>query len=179
MRRFWSIKDAKVNLGAVDLNLRRPFVYGRAKIDAEKAGFVGALGFPMVFVVHATRNIAQVAKPVVGWNAIQMVDVVCRPRARHVKPSKAVGLLDAAKNTDAYVSGTLRASCDVANLDLVAGNGSAREKAGLWIVVKQLTKALRRQFSHSKPHQGIPRVLARVGMSHRFACLLGQRAHSI
>ena len=146
--------------------------------DAEKPGRTMFRGTLPILKINCVRYVAEIGPSVVGWNPVFVVNIVDRPLPGDPKPNQAMGLEVPAVNVDLYAA----IGADVAGNGagrLSTARGLAGKKAGFWIVVKQLTKALRCQFVHSKPHQGIPRMLAMVGMSHRFACLLGQRAHSI
>ena len=89
MRFFGRIKPTDQRVDAVCANPRTPslaaFKFGNTQ---KSSGFVSGVRSFLVLNIARSRNITKVAKCVIAWVTINVVDIVTRPRTGHVKPSK-------------------------------------------------------------------------------------------
>ena len=88
MSRFRCFKPGFAHNYAVDHYLRTPFSLMRA--DAEQASFVSFSGLSHVLKIAVPSYLAQIAKAIVAFVTVYMVNVLRRPFARHVSPRKAM-----------------------------------------------------------------------------------------
>jgi hypothetical protein len=86
MGRFWRFKPGFAHNYAIGHYLRAPFSLVRA--DAEQANFVSFSGLSHVLKIAVPCYLAQIAKAIVTFVAVYMVNVLRRPFARHVSPRK-------------------------------------------------------------------------------------------
>ena len=103
MRLFSSSKSAFSDSLAVCHQLHQPFSLMAAY--AKKAAFVCLSRFFKVLKVSKPINFAQITKRIVSFLPINMVDMLQRPFAHHVKPSKSMGKHLAVINSNCPVSG--------------------------------------------------------------------------
>ncbi len=129
----------------------------------ERRGPGGALFH--VLKIHRLAYVAQVCKAVVGFVAVNVVNVLLWVFACHVQPRKPVGVMPLAlKANDSIAKGNVHNSGDIAN-GLPAAEPDAPSKyTRFGIVVKKLAQALR----------------GKIGLSHEaLQLLIGQRPASV
>lgn len=149
---FGAVKRAEVDVSPFNLDLRLPLAGPEVPCSHQARSAVGP-GFALVVAVVPRRNIAQIAKPVVVSDPVNMINVTARPDAMNVKPSEPVFAVLPAKKTDVAVS--LRA-CDKPgplprDSVLIAG-GDVRENARIGTVVQMLFQEFLCECSFALSH---------------------------
>lgn len=111
-------------------------------------GFVAALRFALVFYVMLFKYIAQIAKTIVRFIAVDMINLTYGPRAGHVQPRKAMAFVRLAINCRsqiAFIGQTARYAA-LFNARLFE---SARKRPRKRIVVENFFKAVLRKHGGS------------------------------
>ena len=108
MRRFWGIKPRLADNHAFSHYLRAPFSLVRA--DAEQPNLVCFSGFSYVLKIAMPRHLAQIAKTVVAFVAVYVVDMLRRPFACRINPRKAMRELFSVMDSYGPITSGLRRS---------------------------------------------------------------------
>lgn len=170
VRLFRGIKPSEVHNLSVHLysRTRPPVCDGYTKQAAKVSG----LGVAQVLAVLRVRGGAQVGPPVVIAHAVDVVDLVWRPFARHVQPCQAVNEVKTLVNSCDQVALTVCAPgyfpCLVAAP--VAGLETSSEEAGNRVVVESVPQAFGGEMigiSHDAGPLQSGQVSAGVGSAKR------------
>lgn len=102
---FWGFKSSKSFALAVDAKHCDPFVPVLPKLNAHESRRIVLSGSPLILHVEVLRHVTQVAKAVICFIAVDVVNVIARPFARHIQPREAVGRVRLAANHEIEVSG--------------------------------------------------------------------------
>jgi hypothetical protein len=105
MRRFWGVKPRLAMLDPVRHYLRAPFTLVGA--NTKQTNLIGFGGSAHVLQISKSSNLAQIAKPIVAFITIYMVDVFHRPFTSYVSPRKAVRELFSVMNSDSPITGRM------------------------------------------------------------------------
>ena len=97
MGRFWRFKPGFAHNYAIGHYLRAPFSLVRA--DAEQANFVSFSGLSHVLKIAVPSYLAQIAKPIVEFVSVYVVNMFSRPFAGHIRPRQTVRELFAVVNS--------------------------------------------------------------------------------
>ena len=92
MRFFWCIKPSDKCLHAVSANARAPsFATFYLRHAKKPACFVARMRAALILYITGSRYVSKVIKSIILRVSVNVVDVVFRPFAGHVKPSKPAG----------------------------------------------------------------------------------------
>lgn len=140
---FGSFERPKVHLLSSVSNLRGPssLVLGNAK----KVRCGSSHSSAHVSTISRAAYFAQVFKPVVCSDAVDVVDEPGRPASVHIQPCESMAEVALAINANPGVSILLSARCNLPGLDPVARNGFPCEDAGIQIVGKKRAQPLRQK----------------------------------
>lgn len=148
MRSLWRLKDAKVGAPAFadDASHKAAWMPYHAK---QPCG-AGALGRMLVLGVRAPANLAQVGKGIVRLVAINVVNLLRRPFASHVQPSKTVRHSSMTIKHDGHIAIRLhrpgRHSSFFPSFGL-----QVSELPSFWAVMRKLAQTV--LCDHVAPHQ--------------------------
>ncbi len=139
-------------------------------LDAKNAGMRVAFGFEPVLAVLGRSCFPQIAKPVVGWVAIDVVNEVCRPVSVNDGPCNSVRVNLAPSNLNAPFAAFIKASPH-AGADFAIPRHFPSEFTGIRLVLQQVAEFINRQFVHclSFINGRIAGGCGKVAMNHRFA----------
>jgi len=136
---FWGIKHPKMNSFAVDSNARRPSFL--VFCSAHVAMSIRRLRAAVILAVYRVSYVAKVAKAVVSFNAIDMVDTVSGKHPRHVKPCQSVRVSDFTGYVNNQMSVSIRSANNIANFGFSTDGNDSSENTCFWVVMKNLFKA--------------------------------------
>ncbi len=113
MSLFWRVKSAFSDFASVCHQLHSPFALMAA--DAKKAAFV-CFGWAFkVLKVSKAINFTQIAKSIVSFLTINMVNMIFRPIAGHVQPSKTMSKYFSVVNSNSPIPSLRRGTGFFAN----------------------------------------------------------------
>jgi hypothetical protein len=143
VRFFWGGKSTKIDHLAADSDSCLPQTLRAAPSDAKDAAFVMAARVADVLHVFGVSENAEIYQPVVGTNSVDVVNLMCRPCAVNVQPSKSVSLVAVSSHADLQVpvtSGAQDCSCFMAST--ISRGGAARENSSIGVVADQFSQSL-------------------------------------
>ena len=116
------------------------------------AGQVAGPRLALVLLVDAAADAAQVAPPVVGPVAVDVVNFSARPLAAHPEPRNSVGLVGIPVDANPDVAVWPFVAYDGAGWRAL-GRNSSRESSGIRVVVDEAAQSLGRKIgsSHEAP----------------------------
>ena len=97
MRCLWGVKPRFAVANSVSHYLRAPFTLMGA--DTKQTNFVLFCSFSHILQIAKPRYLAQIAKPIVEFVSVYVVDMFSRPFAGHIRPHQTVRELLAVVNS--------------------------------------------------------------------------------
>jgi hypothetical protein len=141
MSLFRGIKPTKQGLRAISANsCSVSLAISKSRNAKVLARFVAIMLFALILNVSSRSNISQIVKTVVLGIAVYMVNIVFRPFASHVKPSKAAGSVSNFVDPNNSVSIWTNVSGLCAGNDFSASLFCPRKGPGFRAVVKRLAE---------------------------------------
>lgn len=128
---------------AINADVRCPAV-ATMTVHAHQSAFVISMRATLIFCVNALHNIAQVDKPIVGTDAVDMVQGAYRPSPRHVQPRKPMSPVEQPSDTDHDVPMPMNGAHNGPGRDVAPATGciAPSEQPSVGIVVEQFAQAL-------------------------------------
>ncbi len=108
------VKKAEKEPLPVGPNLRSPTLIGLVPRNAEKSRGVVLLRSQLILLIRGLRYVTQVCYPVIGPVAIDVIDLLLRPRAVGVEPSQSMSHEGRPVDHDADVAAAVDRSRDSA-----------------------------------------------------------------
>jgi hypothetical protein len=105
---------------------------------------IGAL--PRVGLVLRTRRQPQVGPAIIAGDAVNVVDLIGRPFARHVEPSKAMGKVKPPIDADVAIAATVHPPRHVADANVSVRFHESCENARVGVVVQKRAEPFRCHF---------------------------------
>ncbi len=141
MRLFWGIKPTKQRLHAISANSCSvsPAIF-KSRNTKIFAGLVPAVLFTLVLNIFSRSNISQVIKTIVLGIAVYMVNIIFRPFAGDIKPSKTACSVLSSVNPNNSVSIWTNVSSLCARNHFSASLFRPRKSPGFRAVIKRLAE---------------------------------------
>ena len=140
---FGSSKTSKVSFTAFNTNARDKFFIGFIVFNAKIASRIIFSGFSLILHICRFTNITKIIKRIVCSVAINVIYIIDRPFACHIKPSKAVGFIPFRFNSYTTVTKFINITSNISNLctscAFCAGN-FPRKYSSFRIVMKKFFK---------------------------------------
>lgn len=111
-------------------------------VSAENAGLRSFVSASLILQIDALSGFSKVAKSVVGFIAVDMVNVFFRPFASHVEPNDTMKVVTASVYNDSQVSVFVDRSANRSGFPAVTAS-APRKYASFRIVLKQFAQAFK------------------------------------
>jgi len=95
----------------------------------------------LILNIFSGRNVPQIIQPIVVWVSVNVVNVVFRPFAMHVKPNQSVRPIELAVNTNNTVTKIIYASCNTTHQYASISFDAPAQNAACGVTSKQILKA--------------------------------------
>ena len=132
---FGAVVIPKPNGFFVDRNVGAPFVL--KPNYTQKPGLISAIWAAYVLCVATVVDFTKIAKSVVGFVAVDMVNKAIRPFAMLVKPCKSVGFINPSSNANGAISFVIWRSGQVVGFNRFARTDTPSKLAGIRVVCEQ------------------------------------------
>jgi len=138
VRFLWGSVIAKPFGLFIDRNICAPLVL--KPNDAHKTRFISFVGATHVFRVTGFIDYAKVKKPVVRFNAVDVVDQSRRPTSVHVQPSQPMRFVNFFLQTYGYIASLVCVARNIANLNALGNALPPSKMARGGVVCQKITK---------------------------------------
>ena len=139
MCKFWRVKNTEVSLYARHPNLRSPFSIG--EINTKIPALIIFVWESLILAIGSTRYISKVANSIVRPIAVDVVNLIDRPRSVYIEPCQTMCVIE--NTIDHYLKMPIvpGASC------LVSSHGigfaqNPRKNSGALVVVEEFAQSL-------------------------------------
>ena len=139
MGSFGGIEVSEITRNAVYLNDGAPLSV--VEVRAKKTGSCPFLSGTLILDVLSLGDVSQVANPVIGASAVDVVNVVAGELPMHVEPRKPVEGVGLEGNFHPAVAISVNVSNGGINRDAIAGFNPPRKNTSLGVVMKNFTQA--------------------------------------
>ena len=121
--------------------------------NAQKSRFVAPIGAMKILRVSTQADDPQIAKPVVVFAPVNVVNQAARPFAVNVQPRQSMGFVDLAAKTYSDVAKFVAVTCYVANVNSFGRSLKPSKLAGVFVVMQKVANFICRDLmcSHAKP----------------------------
>lgn len=144
MRFLWRVKWSKFHRDFIKLDIHQPAL--SYLVDAKETGGVIAAWFANILNIVRVSNVTKVCNTVVGWIAVDVINLMLRPAAVGVKPSKTVAFERLSINLDHPVSAGMNGACNITYGNAVGCSDLSGKQSGFGIVGKQGFESVRRKL---------------------------------
>ena len=136
---FGGVEIADVLMSFIDLNPCVPAFCVLVPRHPEEAGSVASLWACLILQIDGRRNVTQVCYPIVALVAIDMIDLIVRPRVIRVQPCQSMSQKFYPVDPDAGVAAIVDRPSNVAHFYIAAIYPPA-ENSRLRLVVQQASQ---------------------------------------
>ena len=129
---------AYANRFSVDRDTCTPFVL--IPNNTHKTRFISFVGLAHVFRITNSANITKIAKSVIGFNSVNVVNHSCGPTTSNIKPSKAMCSVDFTPNTQSGISSLVNVPRNIASFNSSTWSNLPNKNTSFHAVIKYFSQ---------------------------------------